>query len=107
MKFNCLCGRVIVDSADCSPVKAHVIPDQEAFSILDAIDAAISHSGSSAHAKAVACMKVRALLSDVARRIWQCQECGRLWIEDKAKEIKLKAFRPESGENLVGILAKE
>lgn len=101
MKFTCVCGRVIVDGADGHPDKAHVIPDQEAHSVLDAIDAAIADCGSSQHAKVAACMKVRVLLSDISRRAWQCKSCARIWVENK--NHGLKAFRPESEGALRGI----
>ena len=41
MKIKCQCGAVIVDQTDYLPHKAYIIPDQEWFGILDAIDEAI------------------------------------------------------------------
>ena len=41
MKIRCDCGNPIVDQTDALPYKAHLIPDQDWFTLLDAIDDAI------------------------------------------------------------------
>jgi hypothetical protein len=85
MKFPCPCGHEIYDGPDQNPNIGHLIPDQDWFRLLDSIDAAIEGHHPTAKDKEAACMSVRYLIGDISRRIWQCSECGRLWINDRER----------------------
>lgn len=94
MKIVCDCGSMIYDQTDYLPNKAHFIPDQEWFNVLEAIDDAIEKSGPSAKDKEVACMKVRRLIREASRVAWQCYECGRVYVDDHA--YQLRQFVPDT-----------
>jgi hypothetical protein len=76
VKFTCNCGAVISDQTDYLPYKAHILSDQDAF---DAAD--ISESGSPAW------------LVTLTRHLYECNACGRLWLEDANQA--LLAYVPE------------
>lgn len=88
MKIGCDCGSTIADQTDYLPYKAHFIPDQEWFGVLEAVDEAIENSGPSAMDKEAACMKVRQLIREVSRLAWQCFHCGRVYIDDQNYELR-------------------
>jgi len=101
MKFRCPCGHQIYDGPDQNPNIGHLIPDQEWFRLLDAIDAAIEGHHASGKDKEAACMSVRSLIGDVSRRIWQCSECGRLWINDRARQQQEFTPVAEAAKNIL------
>jgi hypothetical protein len=76
VKFTCNCGAVISDQTDYLPYKAHVLSDQDAF---DAAD--ISETGSAAW------------FGTLTRHLYECNACGRLWLEDANRA--LLAYVPE------------
>lgn len=88
MKIGCHCGATIYDQTDYLPHKAHYIPDQDVFEVLDAIDDAIEKSGPTAKEKEAACMKVRRLIGKLSRSAWQCRVCGRVYIDDQAHKLQ-------------------
>ena len=83
MKFPCPCGGQIYDGPDRNPNKGHLVPDQDWFRLLDAIDAAIEGDHPTAKDKEAACMSLRNLISDLSYSIWQCSDCGQIWIDDR------------------------
>ncbi len=86
MKLSCHCGATIFDQTDSLPHKAHFIPDQQWFGLLDAMDAAVEKSGTSAKDREAACMKLRRLIGELSRSAWQCRGCGRVYVEDQSHE---------------------
>ncbi|MEK7953476.1 hypothetical protein [Luteolibacter soli] len=76
MKFACACGNLIPDQTDYLSYAAHLIADQDLY---DAT--AMSERGSSDW------------WPSLTRKLYQCDSCGRLWIEDRGRE--LRAFVPE------------
>jgi hypothetical protein len=95
MKITCDCGALIVDQTDTIPHKGHLIPDQEWFPVFDGIDAVIDDLSARRLDAAAACMKVRTILGAAARQIYQCKNCGRLFVDDR--QHRLHAFAPASG----------
>lgn len=94
MKFNCSCGVLIVDSTDDLPHKGHVVPDQEWFATFDALDELIDATAEARMSREHAYQRVRELLSSSARLVWQCPGCGRLYLDDRNRQ--LQGFVPES-----------
>ena len=92
MKLECRCGHVILDIIDYLSNKAHVIPEQLWLDLLDAIDAAIENPGGTDKARETACMSVRKKLNDSQQTTWQCEACGRLYIDDK--QGRTQSFDP-------------
>lgn len=94
MKIHCHCGEMILDIVDGQSNKAHFIPDQEWEGLWDAIDAAVEKSGPSPKDKERACMELRSLLGQLARLAWQCDDCGRIYLEQQNRQ--LRQFLPGS-----------
>lgn len=83
MKISCYCGAVIVDQTDDVPHKGHMIPDQEWFATYDAIDnKVIDPVAEGRLEKAAAYRLAREIIRGSARLMYQCRECGRLYIDD-------------------------
>jgi hypothetical protein len=94
MKIGCLCGGVIIDQTDDLPQKGHLIPDQEWFATYDAIDDdVINPLAEGSLEKERAYMVARLIIGRSARLMWQCVDCGRLYIDDR--QGKLQCYVPE------------
>jgi len=93
MKIRCTCGSVILDGTDDLPQKGHVVPDQEWFSTFDALDEMIDATAEARMSKEVAYHRAREILSRSARLMWQCRMCGRLYIDDRDRQ--LRCFTPD------------
>jgi hypothetical protein len=81
MLIPCECGHDIRDSADHVAEKAHVIPDQEWFATLDAVDEQVIDPLSQGTLE----LKRAYILSrvEIGRRqliAYQCPACGRLYV---------------------------
>ena len=82
-----------------------MVSDAVYFALLDQIDSAIETGGTSAAARESTCMKVRALLGQARRSIWQCQHCSRLYVDDP--EGQLQCFQPQGGTSHHGVLGPQ
>ncbi len=91
--MNCPCGAVILDIADSSTNKAHLIPDEGWLALLEKIDGLIEGVAARPAKAEAACMEVRRLLK--TRPVYQCRECGRLFVDDRAHQSHI--FTPEPG----------
>lgn len=87
MKIQCDCGEIIHDNGDSLPHKAHFIPDEQWHPLFEALDNLIENRCHTSSQRNAACMQVRTLLSRFARSAWQCRACGRLYIEDTARDL--------------------
>ena len=87
MKIQCDCGKIVHDGTDDLPHKAHLIPDQQWNSLFEALDWLIENRCHTAIQRDEACNQVRLLVTKIARTAWQCTACGRLFIEDDARNI--------------------
>lgn len=105
MKINCHCGNLIVDQTDSLPCKGYIIPDQERFNLMDAIDNAIEKSGPSEKDKERACMRIRSLFNKVSKTAWQCSSCGALYIEDN--QGGLECFQVNNAETSKTVLVSK
>lgn len=101
MKYPCPCGHEIYDGPENNPNKGHLIADQDWFRLLDAIDTAIAGNHLTAKDKEAACMSVRYLIGDISRAMWQCPECGRLWINDRERQHQEFAPATEAGKKIL------
>jgi len=94
MKLRCPCGAVILDVTNAVPAKAHLIPDEQWLSLLDGLDRIIESVAENRLKPDAAYMEVRKILK--TRLIYQCQECGRLFVDDR--HHKEHVFAPSSDE---------
>jgi hypothetical protein len=89
MKIGCSCGACIVDQTDYLPHKGYLIPDQEWFAILDAIDADIIDALASGRLpRSDAYRLAREIIRRASRLIYQCGVCGRLFIDDAERHLQ-------------------
>ncbi len=96
MKIHCECGAVIPDSTDGLPHKGRVIPDQEWHPLKDALEKVIGDVMSRCIDAEAAFMQVHVLLGDASRLVYQCRNCGRLFINDRQHRTHI--YTPASHE---------
>src|SRR5436190_18872531 len=94
MKITCHCGALIRDQTDSLPHKAHLIPDQEWFPVYDSIDLVIDDVAGARLDAEAAYTKIRSILGTASREIYQCRQCGRLFVDDSQRQ--LQTFAPAS-----------
>ncbi len=95
MKIGCRCGATISDSTDYISHKAHLTPDQEIYGVMDGIDdEVIDRVGSGELPVEDAYVVARRIMSSPTRTMWQCFECGRLYID--GPDGDLHCFVPEN-----------
>ncbi len=82
--------------------KGHIIPDQDLFTFLDAIDDAVMFSGTKLSEKEKVLMEVYKLKSKLSKLVWQCSSCGTIFI-DKGGPY-LASFKPSKEEDKAPIL---
>ena len=87
MKIRCHCGALIADNTDHLPHKAHLIPDQEWFPVFDAIDAVVADVAAGRSDADSAQTSFRRILGSAARPVYQCQQCGRLFVLDRKNQF--------------------
>jgi len=103
VKIGCHCGATISDSADSLSHKAHLTPDQDLYGVWDGIDdAVIDRVASGELALRDAYVESRRIISAPTRLMWQCFDCGRLYID--GPDGKMHCFVPETSETEKRIL---
>lgn len=97
MKIDCTCGATIFDGTDSLPHKAHLTPDQDVHGVWDGIDEnVIDPVASGALTVEAAYNKSRTIITSPTRAMWQCTECGRLYIDGPDRD--LHCFVPQNDE---------
>jgi hypothetical protein len=103
MKFGCDCGNVLKDQTDIIPYKARFIADQDHFDLIDELIAKIEQGLSEAkdNRQNTPTRKIlrRVLYREMApylRTMYQCRNCGRIYIDDPDEPSMLQIFAPES-----------
>jgi hypothetical protein len=103
MKIKCPCGNVIIDQTDYISYKAHFIADQDYFDACESIDARVEKLADSIRAGAKKTAKplidraihdIRGILIKNTRGMYQCAECGRLFVDDIESQSLI--FVPEN-----------
>ena len=103
MWFECHCGNEIKDTTDCLRNKGHLTPDQDLHSVWDGMDEqVIDRIASGELSLDEAYVNSRRLMSLPARTVYQCFECGRLYIDGPDGERN--CFLPESKATDKGVL---
>ncbi len=95
MKIACACGATIHDAGDGLPGKAHIVPDASLFPLMDAFDEILLKRCATQDEREAACTELRRLLIKATRPAWQCAHCGRLYIDDDARQLNV--YAPEGG----------
>jgi hypothetical protein len=89
MKIGCYCGASIVDQTDYLSHKGRLIPDQEWFAVFDAIDAEIIDAlASGLLPQSDAYRLARKIILRISRMVYQCRNCGRLFIDDLQRNLQ-------------------
>ena len=87
MKIQCLCGQILHDGTDGLPNKAHFIPDQKWNGLFEALDWLIENRCHTPRQRDEACVSIRSLMAEMSRHAWQCGSCGRMYVEDMARDL--------------------
>ncbi|MCM1506505.1 MAG: hypothetical protein NC177_05145 [Ruminococcus flavefaciens] len=90
-KLKCCCGHIISDTTDYISYKGHIIPDQDECDYFDRAEELIKSDNPDKNS-----LMCDFLYSVNDKIIYQCTECGRLYIEDNNK---LFCFMPENHNN--------
>jgi hypothetical protein len=102
MKIHCPCGAIISDSTDGLPRKGHLIPDQEWGPMCTALEKVIEDAMARRLGAEAAFMQIHLLLGDASRLVYQCRDCGRLFVDDR--QHKTHMYQPSSEETSKEIL---
>lgn len=89
--IKCHCGNIIHDSTDYISYKGSIIPDQDENDYFDGIEKIIKSDNPDKNS-----LVCDFLCEFSDKTIYQCTECGRLYIEDNNK---LFCFKPENHNN--------
>lgn len=89
MWIKCSCGNPIHDITDNIPYKARFIPDKLWFGMLDEICAGVEKGLPKEELTELIYDKIY----DNSKDMYQCMECGRIYIEDK--DVSFAVFEPE------------
>lgn len=128
MKIGCFCGGTIHDITDAEPTKAHFVPDEDYFDMMDEFESLVKmltnvfkgEGSVEDWQKAVYGEKAKTLTCEVTpddfaidrlwsifqrytRTLYQCHKCGRLYIEDWKHE--LHCYQPHDEATLRDILS--
>jgi len=94
MKIKCNCGNTILDITDALSYKAHYIPDEDWDEVMEKIYRCIEERNQD---KERLCTEISKTIVEKTRLIYQCTNCGKLYIDDK--ERNLIEFTPLNNEN--------
>ena len=96
MWIRCKCGNIIHDNTDRIPYKGYIISDNEYFKMLDLADEMIESPVKNREALA---MTFRTNIGSYIKikNIYQCEQCGRILIEDKNNHYC--SFSPDGNDN--------
>ncbi len=94
MKIGCHCGAVIVDQTDGLPCKAHFIPDVDWDGAFDEAFAAIEALADGRISKKEAKDRVQDAFWHPSRQMWQCKECGHIYVNDGREGRDLSHYVP-------------
>ncbi|WP_437192045.1 hypothetical protein [Planctomicrobium sp. SH527] len=103
MKITCHCGHLIPDQTDSLPHKARLIPDQNWEQLLERIESEVL--GRLAAQKIdveAASITLLTLLSKSTRLMYQCNPCGRLYLNDA--QGTLHCYHPNTKVDSLSIL---
>ena len=97
MFIVCRCGHRIHDSTDYLPYKGHIISDRDFFDFLEMAENAIK-SGEKDKEKLIDEIYDFAFMGKV---IYQCSECGSLYIQDEKGNLNFFSAEAKSSKNLM------
>ena len=100
MKLACPCGNVISDITDDLPMKAYVVPDQRYEEVWDAVEAALNASPPLSETESDR-LWGRVFHPRNFRPAYQCEECGRVLIENR--KGRMVSFLPENARAARGV----
>lgn len=103
MKIDCHCGNTISGSTDYLSHKAHLTPDQDIYGVWDGLEAQLIDRVAAGELTVPdAYMVMRRIMDAPARLMYQCFECGRLYID--GPDDRLHCFVPENDDTEKRIL---
>lgn len=94
MKIKCLCGNVLRDQTDFVPFKARLIPDQDTDDLAGFAEKKIEQAPKHSPAGAI----VLSAIFQHSRTLYQCRNCGRIYVDDPEGGDTMQVFRPETND---------
>jgi hypothetical protein len=115
MHFSCECGNTIRDTTDYLPNKAFLLADQDHFPLIEELEQVLDRLAFTLGAKEdwkfeanvspiddrgdlrnSAFWLLRNTVSKyIARNLYQCGECGRIFVDRAAKNEPMVSFKPD------------
>jgi hypothetical protein len=114
-KLGCTCGHVISDNTDNLPYKAYFLPDEEVYSTLDIFGGEVAEflearergkqiQWLQEHGGLPRDLTLKRILSrsflhpifGAGRMMYECERCGRVWLEASPNENHYLSYVPES-----------
>lgn len=89
MKLTCSCGHLIPDQTDSLPNKAHLIPDQLWFSLMETLDEIIGKAAEGILSGDEASHHARTALVHSSRNLYQCPACHSVLINGPRGAISI------------------
>lgn len=105
MHFYCTCGKRISDTTDFLSYKAHFLADQDLEDYYNAIEQEVKNEGITRD-ECVSNIVITHGVKYLGRAIYQCEACGRLFIDDENGN-NFHVFAPEKEESKRVLLSKE
>jgi predicted RNA-binding Zn ribbon-like protein len=125
VKLLCPCGYVISDTTDFLPYKASLMPDQDQEAFWDSLSSGLAElmaatradrreewlrqnmSGAPLDADddSLVFHFATSLNHRYTRTVYQCERCGRLFLDDPANKSRVVSFVPDDAAAARGVLA--
>jgi hypothetical protein len=93
MKFSCVCGNVLRDQTDGIPYKAWFAADQDLEKITQSVGVQIAKGDDSESLGD----RIYSSLFPRLHALYQCYNCGRVFVDDPDDPTRFQVFRPEEG----------
>ncbi|MGH2515431.1 MAG: hypothetical protein ACRDHP_07230 [Ktedonobacterales bacterium] len=113
--FRCTCGHRINDQTDFLPYKAHFLPDEDTeaplengvnivVGYIEARERGEEEQFLNEHKHWLKSRDLREIVNSLlqppafyyGRNMYECEECGRIWMEAKAHANRFESYLPES-----------
>lgn len=124
MKFRCKCGQVVSDTTDDLPYKAYFLPDEEInYALNNVMEKVAAFIEARERGEQEQYLKEQAIFLreptlknllyhhfspptfEFGRTMYECDECGRMWMKTHWDRGELVSYHPESASR--GILSHQ
>ncbi len=103
MKIGCVCGNTLRDQTDYIPYKAYAIADQDYEELVSGIVMKLEQAciqspqlRSETNIKDLISQVIYFDMAPFIKNLYQCRNCGRIFVEDPEDKSQLQIFKPEA-----------